>query len=104
MFQIFRGNHEAAQAGGVKPRGARFRSLGIIVATLVLVGLYIGVIMSNIAELERERYDFFLGIPELDRTLLTSRPFASPCGSRLKTLGLHPLKGIEVPQEIFGLP
>jgi adenylate cyclase len=42
--------------------------------------------------------------PELDRTLLTSRPFASPCGSRLKSLGQHPLKGIEVPQEIFGLP
>jgi class 3 adenylate cyclase len=42
--------------------------------------------------------------PALDRPLLTSRPFASPCGSRLKTLGLHALKGIEVPQEIFGLP
>ena len=51
MFQIFRGNHEAAPAGGIKPRGMRFRSLGIIVATLILVGLYIGVILGNIAEL-----------------------------------------------------
>ncbi|HWA43453.1 MAG TPA: adenylate/guanylate cyclase domain-containing protein [Hypericibacter adhaerens] len=42
--------------------------------------------------------------PQLDRTLLTSGPFASPCGSRLKSLGHHLLKGIEVPQEIFGLP
>jgi len=58
LFQIFRGNHEAAPAGGIKPRGMRFRSLGIIVATLILVGLYIGVILGNIAELERERHDF----------------------------------------------
>jgi adenylate cyclase len=42
--------------------------------------------------------------PQLGRPLLTSGPFASPCGSRLKSLGLHPLKGIEAPQEIFGLP
>ncbi len=58
MFQIFRGNHEAAQAGGEKPRGARFRSLGIIAAALVLIGLYVGVILNNIHELERERHDF----------------------------------------------
>jgi adenylate cyclase len=40
----------------------------------------------------------------LGRTLLTSRPFASPCGSRLVSVGFHPLKGIDEPQEIFGLP
>jgi len=32
--------------------------------------------------------------PQLDRALLTSGPFASPCGSRLKSLGHHALKGI----------
>jgi adenylate cyclase len=42
--------------------------------------------------------------PQLGRPLLTSRPFASPCGSRLRSLGRHPLKGIDEPQEIFGLP
>jgi adenylate cyclase len=42
--------------------------------------------------------------PVLGRPLLASKPFASPCGSRLKSLGRHSLKGIEEPQEIYGLP
>jgi adenylate cyclase len=40
----------------------------------------------------------------LGRNLLASKSFASPCGSRLRSIGPHNLKGIEAPQEIFGLP
>jgi adenylate cyclase len=40
----------------------------------------------------------------LGQPLLTSARFASPCGSKLVSLGRHPLKGITDPQEIFGLP
>lgn len=42
--------------------------------------------------------------PTLGRTLLTSSRFASPCGSKLVSLGRHELKGVAAPQEIFGLP
>jgi len=40
----------------------------------------------------------------LGRPLLASARFASPCGSRLVSLGRHPLKGIAEPAEIFTLP
>jgi adenylate cyclase len=42
--------------------------------------------------------------PALGQPLLTSARFASPCGSKLVSLGLHPIKGFADPQEIFGLP
>jgi len=42
--------------------------------------------------------------PLLHRALLTSARFASPCGSKLMSLGRHQLKGIVAPQEIFALP
>jgi len=41
---------------------------------------------------------------ELGRPLLTSATFASPCGSKLVSVGRHRLKGIAEPQELFGLP
>ena len=40
----------------------------------------------------------------LGRPLIGSARFASPCGSRLQSLGHHRLKGIAEPQEVFGLP
>jgi adenylate cyclase len=40
----------------------------------------------------------------LNRPLLASRVFASPCGSKLVSLGRFPLHGFPEPQEIFGLP
>lgn len=40
----------------------------------------------------------------LGRPVLASARFASPCGSRLVSLGRHPLKGIAEPAEIFTLP
>jgi adenylate cyclase len=42
--------------------------------------------------------------PALGQPLLTSARFASPCGSKLVSLGRHPVKGFADPQEIFGLP
>jgi adenylate cyclase len=42
--------------------------------------------------------------PLLHRPLLTSARFASPCGSKLQSLGHHQLKGIAAPQEIFAPP
>lgn len=42
--------------------------------------------------------------PLLRRPLLTSARFASPCGSKLRSLGRHRLKGIAAPQEVFALP
>jgi adenylate cyclase len=42
--------------------------------------------------------------PVLRRPLLTSARFASPCGSKLISLGHHRLKGITAPQEIFAPP
>lgn len=40
----------------------------------------------------------------LGRRLLASARFASPCGSRLKSIGHHALRGIAEEQEIFTLP
>jgi len=40
----------------------------------------------------------------LGRAVLTSASFASPCGSKLVSVGRHRLKGIGDPQELFGLP
>jgi adenylate cyclase len=40
----------------------------------------------------------------LNQRLLTSRAFASPCGSKLVPLGHYPLHGFDQPQEVFGLP
>ncbi len=42
--------------------------------------------------------------PVLGRPLLTSARFASPCGSKLVSLGRYPLRGIAEEQEVFGLP
>ncbi len=42
--------------------------------------------------------------PLLDQPLLASRQFASVCGSRLKFLGTHPVRGFDQPQDVFGLP
>ncbi|MBX6321260.1 MAG: adenylate/guanylate cyclase domain-containing protein [Rhodospirillaceae bacterium] len=42
--------------------------------------------------------------PVLGRPLLTSARFASPCGSKLVSLGRYPLRGISEEQEVFGLP
>jgi signal transduction histidine kinase len=58
LFQIFRGNPEATQAGGEMPRGARWRRAGVILATLVLVGIYVVVILHNIRALEQDHNDF----------------------------------------------
>jgi adenylate cyclase len=41
---------------------------------------------------------------DLHYRLLTSAPFASPCGSTLQSIGLHRLRGVSAPQEIFTLP
>jgi adenylate cyclase len=41
---------------------------------------------------------------DLGYALLTSAPFASPCGSTLRSIGLHRLRGVAAPQEIFTLP
>ncbi len=40
----------------------------------------------------------------LEQPLLASRQFASVCGSRLRFLGSHPVRGFTEPQDIFGLP
>ncbi len=40
----------------------------------------------------------------LGRRLLASARFASPCGSELVSLGSHEMRGLAVPQEVFGLP
>jgi adenylate cyclase len=42
--------------------------------------------------------------PVLEQPLLASRQFASVCGSRLKFLGAHPVRGFAEPQDVFGLP
>jgi adenylate cyclase len=41
---------------------------------------------------------------ELQRPLLMSRAFAAACPVRLKSLGLHPVRGFSEPEEVFGLP
>ena len=40
----------------------------------------------------------------LNRPLLASKAFASPCGSMLVPLGKFELAGFPEPQEIYGLP
>jgi adenylate cyclase len=40
----------------------------------------------------------------LNQKLLASRTFASPCGSKLVSLGHYPMHGFDQPQEVFGLP
>lgn len=40
----------------------------------------------------------------LNQPLLTSKAFASPCGSKLKPLGHYALHGFDEPQEVYGLP
>jgi adenylate cyclase len=40
----------------------------------------------------------------LSRRLLASARFATPCGSRLRSIGRHELRGFAEPQEIFTLP
>lgn len=42
--------------------------------------------------------------PQLEQPLLASRQFASVCGSRLKFLGSHAVRGFDDPQDVFGLP
>lgn len=41
---------------------------------------------------------------ELNRPLIASRALASPCGSKLVSLGKYELRGFAKPQEVFGLP
>jgi len=40
----------------------------------------------------------------LNQPLLSSRTFASPCGSKLVPLGHYPMHGFDQPQEVYGLP
>jgi adenylate cyclase len=40
----------------------------------------------------------------LNQRLLTSKAFASPCGSKLVPLGHYPMHGFDQPQEVYGLP
>lgn len=40
----------------------------------------------------------------LDQPLLSSKAFASPCGTRLRSMGTHELRGFDEPQEVFALP
>jgi adenylate cyclase len=41
---------------------------------------------------------------DLHYPLLTSAQFASPCGSTLRSIGLHRIRGVAAPQEIYTLP
>lgn len=41
---------------------------------------------------------------ELEQPLMASAEFASPCGSKLVSIGHHHLRGISRPQELFVLP
>ncbi len=40
----------------------------------------------------------------LGRRLVASARFASPCGSRLRSIGCHSLRGVADPQEVYALP
>jgi adenylate cyclase len=40
----------------------------------------------------------------LNQPLLTSKVFASPCGSKLRPLGRYPMHGFDDPQEVYALP
>jgi adenylate cyclase len=41
---------------------------------------------------------------DLNQPLLSSRAFASPCGTRLEPMGTFELRGFDQPQQVFGLP
>jgi adenylate cyclase len=80
------------------------------------IALHIGSVMyGNVGA--AERLDFTITGPavnlvsrienlcrDLHYPLLTSAPFASPCGSTLRSIGLHRLRGVAAPQEIYTLP
>ena len=80
------------------------------------IGLHLGeVVFGNVGA--ADRLDFTVIGPavnltarlesltkRLDRPLLVSRDFAATCGRRLVSLGFHPVRGIAVPEEVFGLP
>lgn len=57
----------------------------------------IGSAVNLVTRLERQ-------CAELDRPLLASAPFASPCGSKLVSIGRHRLRGVAQLQELFVLP
>ena len=80
------------------------------------IGLHLGeVVFGNVGA--ADRLDFTVIGPavnltarlesltkRLDRPLLVSRDFAATCGRRLVSLGFHPVRGIAVPEEVYGLP
>jgi adenylate cyclase len=80
------------------------------------IALHIGSVMyGNVGA--AERLDFTITGPavnlvsrieslcrDLHYPLLTSAQFASPCGSTLRSIGLHRLRGVAAPQEIYTLP
>jgi adenylate cyclase len=80
------------------------------------IALHIGSVMyGNVGA--AERLDFTITGPavnlvsrienlcrDLQYPLLTSAQFASPCGSTLRSIGLHRLRGVAAPQEIYTLP
>lgn len=80
------------------------------------IALHVGSVMyGNVGA--AERLDFTITGPavnlvsrietlcrDLHYPLLTSAQFASPCGSTLRSIGMHRLRGVAAPQEIYTLP
>lgn len=58
MFQTFRGNSEPAVAGEPPPGGRNTRRVIVILATLAALAAYVGIILSNLDDLEQERREF----------------------------------------------